>query len=136
MRINLLIIEIDDLFRQSLLDHLLLKAHRVFVVDMQAGVKRDCQKKHRCDLTRSEWIQTRGPSLLKTLKGIRPFTGVIIMTSYEPLHLSMAGMKLGAFDEILIPFDLGYLSKLIREAYERRRETKKLKNLYPGLVTR
>jgi DNA-binding NtrC family response regulator len=58
----------------------------------------------------------KGLSLLKIARNRWPLVPVILLNSPGRLNLSIAAMKLGAFDELLIPFDMATLSKRIDQA--------------------
>ena len=58
----------------------------------------------------------KGLSLLRTVRNRWPLAPVILLNSHGRLNLSIAAMKLGAFDELLIPFDMATLLKRIDQA--------------------
>lgn len=58
----------------------------------------------------------KGLPLLRTARNRWPSAPVILLNSPGRLNLSIAAMKLGAFDELLIPFDMATLLKRIDQA--------------------
>jgi len=72
-------------------------------------------------------FKQKGLQILRLIKSARPEVEVILLTPSEDhsLALSMEGMRLGAFDDLLIPFDVDVLTTRVREALERRRRESK-----------
>jgi len=119
MPIRLLMIDIDQTFCQNVSQRLLSENHRVFVTDDETEAKRIVQReKIDVVLLGLKELQKRGLSLLKSIKEIRPLTEVILMLPADHLSLSIEGMRLGAFDDLLIPFDMETLLSRIEAAYE------------------
>jgi DNA-binding NtrC family response regulator len=58
----------------------------------------------------------KGLSLLRIIRNRWPLVPVILMSRPGQLNTSIAAMKLGAFDEILIPFDMATLLERIEKA--------------------
>ncbi len=58
----------------------------------------------------------KGLSLLRTIRNRWPLAPVVLMNRPGQLNISIAAMKLGAFDEILIPFDMATLLERIEKA--------------------
>jgi len=67
-------------------------------------------------------LQMGGIHILSRIKEVRPFTEVVMLTTPSVIHLSIEGMKLGAFDDILLPPDVGDLLRIIREAGIKKKE--------------
>jgi DNA-binding NtrC family response regulator len=67
--------------------------------------------------------------LLKAIKEMKPLTEVILMTPAEgpSLFASIQAMKLGAFDDLHIPFDMKKLIERITSARQRKLEKEKEK---------
>ncbi|KGO85048.1 ATPase AAA [Flavobacterium rivuli WB 3.3-2 = DSM 21788] len=71
-----------------------------------------------------------GIYLLKEIKTFSPNTVVILMTAFGKVETAVEGLKLGAFDYILKPWDNDKLIELVKTAVgesrkERKQETKK-----------
>ena len=114
---SVLIVDPDELFRMNLSDRL---RGEQFLVDDTADAEqmRRSLRHRRIDvvlLALKGWGE-RGLALLKEAKAVRPSSQVILIGDGADVSLSMAGMKLGAFDEILTPFDFGHLVARIRAA--------------------
>jgi DNA-binding NtrC family response regulator len=120
---KLLIVEADGVFRQNLALRLQHEKFEVFEADDSEGLHR-LLKRRDVDvvLLGLNGFKERGLSLLKIIKAIRPLTEIILMNSPRDLPLSIAGMKLGAFDDLLLPFDLEALLDRVRKAWARKRE--------------
>jgi DNA-binding NtrC family response regulator len=57
-----------------------------------------------------------GLDLLAQVRQAAPTTEVVLITPAGQVDLSIGGMRLGAFDDIQVPFDIKALSDRIREA--------------------
>jgi len=127
--VKLLIIETDDLFRKHIAERLRLESCRVFEACEEAEAMKVFQRKDLdVVLLGLKGFKKKGLSLLKTIRELRPTTEVILMIPPEDFTLSLEGMKLGAFDDLLIPFDLETLLKRIEAACQKRRDPKPVKN--------
>ena len=58
----------------------------------------------------------KGLSLLRTIRSRWPLAPVILLSRPGQLNISIAAMKLGAFDEILVPFDMATLLAQMEKA--------------------
>jgi len=61
-----------------------------------------------------------GIETLGEIKKIRPMTEVIMLTGYASARVAIKGMKLGAFDYLVKPFDRDELIAKLRMACEKR----------------
>ena len=61
-----------------------------------------------------------GIDTLREMKKIRPLSEVIMLTGHASLQVAMQGMKLGAFDYLIKPFDQDKLIKKLQMACEKR----------------
>lgn len=123
MGAKLLIVEADGLFRHNLALRLGLEKFKVFEAEDSEGLERLLRKRNiDVVLLGLNGFKEKGLSFLKTIKKVRPLTEVILMNSPGDLPLSIAGMKLGAFDDLLVPFDLRALLGQIYKAWARKRE--------------
>ena len=66
-----------------------------------------------------------GIETLKEIKKIRPETEVVMLTGHASVKVGIDGMKSGAYNYILKPFDLNDLVEEINLACEHRRMLKK-----------
>jgi DNA-binding NtrC family response regulator len=66
-----------------------------------------------------------GIDTLKEIKKIKPQTEVIMLTGHASVEAGIEGMKAGAFNYIMKPFDPNELVAEINLAYEQRRIMKK-----------
>ncbi len=102
-----------------------LNDYSVIEAEREDEVKRIVKKK-KIDvvLLGLKGLGRRGLALLKAIKEMHPPTEVILMIPEEEhcLSLSIEGMKLGAFNDVLIPFDLQALFRQIEAAHQRKRE--------------
>ena len=68
-------------------------------------------------------LKNEGMVLIKMIKKKHPAVQVITINSGDQISLSIEGMKLGVFDDFLMPLDLESLISRIREAYEAKKDT-------------
>ena len=124
---RLLIIEMDDLFRRNISERLRMENQQVFDVSGENEAKRIIQRMDMdVVLLGLGGLKKRGLALLREIKRLRPHTEVILLTPSEDLSLSLSieGMKAGAFDDLLVPFDMETLLERVREAYAQRTRKK------------
>ena len=67
-------------------------------------------------------LMAEGIRFLRSLKKSRPRIEVITLSIPSALRLSIEGMKLGAFADLLMPFDLEDLVGKILEAWEQKKK--------------
>jgi len=123
MGVNLLIIETDTTFRNNLVGRLPGEKWRILFAERQAEAKK-IVKRQKIDvvLIGLNALKQEGLLILKMIKKVRPFTEVIIINSSEQIVLSIEGMKLGAFDDFLIPFDIDSLIRRIEDACRQKKQ--------------
>jgi DNA-binding NtrC family response regulator len=61
-----------------------------------------------------------GIETLREIKKIKPMTEVIMLTGHASVQVAIEGMRLGAFDYLMKPFDRDELIKKLRLACEKR----------------
>jgi len=113
----LLVIETDMLFRENLARHLQQRGFAVCTARNQQEIARAFS---RHDIAVALLgLGGLGRDALKHLQFIlecSPATRVILLSTPDLLHYSIEGMKLGAFDEMLVPYDIDLLCTRIRQA--------------------
>jgi DNA-binding NtrC family response regulator len=128
MVVKVLVIDTDATFCQNLSQRLLLENYQVFATTDEAEGKRIIQRE-RIDvvLLGLKGLKYRGLSLLKTIKHLKPLTEVILMLPAEHLALSIEGMRAGAFDDLLMPFDIETMLARIKTAHQHKQELERAK---------
>lgn len=66
---------------------------------------------------------------LRTLKKLHPDTPVVLMTAYADVQLAVKGLKNGAADFVIKPWDNDELVRTLRDAVEKSREVVTLDEL-------
>ena len=125
---KLLIVEIDDAFRRHLAERLRVEYFKVYEACQESEARQILQRKIiDVVLLGMREFKQGGLTLLKTIKEIKPLIEVILMTPAEgiSLHASIQAMKLGAFDELHIPFDMKKLMERIAAARLRKQGNEK-----------
>ena len=92
-------------------------------------------KKHPIDvvLLSLNDLKKEGMVFIKMIKKKHPAVQVITINSGDQISLSIEGMKLGVFDDFLMPLDLDSLILRIREAFQAKKEAQVVK---PSLFQR
>lgn len=125
MALKLLILHPDDSFRKHLSERMRLENYRV-AESYPAAETMEILQACRFDVI---LLKVSGPTperlaALGKIKGLCPDTEVILLTSQEEhtLQGSIQAMRMGAFDELIVPLDIGVLHRRIRDAHERRKD--------------
>ncbi len=119
MRPSILIVDDDDIMRETLSEVLKKNGYEVYT-DGSGSAALLTIKKHIIDLI---LLDMRLPDLdgLEVLKRIKEFDTdilVIIMTAYSDVQTAVSAMKLGAYHYINKPFELEELKLLIEKSLE------------------
>jgi DNA-binding NtrC family response regulator len=129
---TVLVIEIDDAFRRHLAERLRMENFKVYEA---------CQKVEALQILKGKNIDVvllgkrefkqDGLILLRSIKEMKQLTEVILMTPSESASLSASiqAMKLGAFDDLKIPFEMKTLIAQITAAHQRKTNWKNEKRL-------
>ncbi|GBC60035.1 response regulator [Desulfonema ishimotonii] len=124
MFITLLIVDEDSPFRRNLFQRLRREKYDILLTGEKDEAGQMVRRKNiDVILINLDGMGREGLAILKTVKGISPSTEAIILNSSKQIALSIKGMKLGAFDDFLVPFDIESLISRIRDAYRRRTDT-------------
>jgi DNA-binding NtrC family response regulator len=129
---KLLIVELDDAFRRHLAERLRSENFKVYEACEENEAKQVVQRKI-IDVVLLGMREFKQGSLilLKAIKELKPLIEVILMTPTESTSLSASiqAMKLGAFDDLHIPFDMKKLIERIVAAKQRKLEREKAMKL-------
>jgi DNA-binding NtrC family response regulator len=118
--IDILIVDDDDGFRESLTSRLKRRGHRpVSVRSARSGLKLACEQTFPLALVDIRMPELDGVSLLKELKTVRPFMEVVLLTGYATVETAIEAMKLGAYDYLTKPFEPVKLDVIVEKAYEK-----------------
>jgi DNA-binding NtrC family response regulator len=121
--VRLLVIETDDLFRSNVAERLRLESYKVYEACQEIEARKVIERKNiDVVLLGLRGLRQRGLTFLKGIKKFRPLIEVILIIPSEEISLSIEGMKLGAFDDILMPFDMETLLDRIQAAYRQKKE--------------
>ncbi len=122
------------MLQEHLVRYLKADDWRIFNSRQQKDIKR-ILKKHPIDVVLMSLndLKKEGMALIKMIKKKHPAVQVITVNSGDQISLSIEGMKLGVFDDFLMPLDLDSLILRIREAFQAKKEVKVIK---PSLLQR
>jgi len=114
-----LIIEAGNVLQEHLALHVKTMDFRIFNTRHQKEIKKNI-KQNKIDvvLLSLNDLKKEGLALIKMIKKMRPAIRIITINNGEQISLSIEGMKLGAFDDFLMPLDLDSLISRIYEAYQ------------------
>jgi DNA-binding NtrC family response regulator len=126
MRANLLLIETDHLFRMNLSRRLDGGGIQIFPADRPPEIKR-LIKKQKIDVALLDLsgLKVDGLKILQMIKKLNPLVEVITLNAAGQVPLSIDAMKLGAFDDLLIPVSIDTLTERIKAACAQKRENEK-----------
>ena len=126
MVLNLLIIEADDFFRKNLVQRLNDERWRILFVENQIeAIKMIKRKKIDVVLLGLKGLKKEGLMLLKDIKNTRSLIEVITINTSDQIILSIESMKMGAFDDFIVPFDIESLTRRIWEAHQKKKDNEK-----------
>ncbi|MHC1743678.1 MAG: response regulator [Syntrophobacteraceae bacterium] len=121
--IKILVIETDETYRRNLAERVRLEGYRVYEACREAEAQQIIEKK-KVDVVLLGFAgdKQRGLALLRAIRQLHPCPEVILLTFADEhsLAASIEGMKLGAFDELLVPFNVDTLLRRIQEAWQRK----------------
>ncbi len=122
------------MLQEHLVRYLKANDWRIFNSRQQKDIKR-MFKKHPIDvvLLNLNDLKKEGMALIKTIKKKHPAVQIITVNNGDQIALSIEGMKLGIFDDFLMPLDLDSLILRIREAYQAKKDAEVFK---PSLFQR
>lgn len=119
----MLFIETDYLYRINLSNRLAQGDFRIFSANQPKEINRLIKKK-KIDVALLDLsgLKLEGLKILSLIKKLNPLTEVITLNGSGNMGLSIDGMKLGAFDDLLIPFDMKTLMERIKRAYAQKKQ--------------
>jgi DNA-binding NtrC family response regulator len=124
-QVQILIVEADEAFRRTVTERLRSDGAVVFEAGNEPEA-RDIVQRHNIDvvLLGGKGIRQSGLPLLRLLKESQPMIEVILLSlaEHHSLYVSIEAMKLGAFDDILIPCDIKTLLDRIHTASRHKKE--------------
>ena len=128
MQHHLLIIEEDNSFRNSLAQRLNMESFKVYTSARFQDIKRLIKRKP-IDVVLLSLVELKeeGLEILSMVKHFVPSLEVILINASNAITLSIRGMKLGAYDDFLLPLDFKPLLDCIKEAAVRSRKRRKEK---------
>ena len=121
---NVLIIDDEEDFVQAINERLTLRQMAVgTALDGAAGM-RELERNPNTDVVLLD-IMMPGMSGIETLRQIKashPGVEVIMLTGHATVETAIEGMKLGAFDYLLKPYDMDTLLQKLQAATDRARQ--------------
>jgi DNA-binding NtrC family response regulator len=123
MEVTILIIEGDGMLQEHLARRWETQNWHILKSKQPKDIRR-ILKKHAADvvLMNLNDLKQEGMGLIKMIKKKHPAVQVITINSGDQISLSIKGMKLGVFDDFLMPLDLESLISRILEAYQTKKE--------------
>lgn len=125
MSLKVLIIHSDDYFRANLLERMRLEKYLACEASPETEA-REVLRERSFDvvLLGVTGNRQKSLSLLRSIKELQHQAEVILLTAGKEhsLSSSMQAMRLGAFDDLLVPVDMNALLKRVQEAYKTSRK--------------
>lgn len=123
---TVLIVETDQAFRHNLAEWITGSGFRsCLAADGPEGERMVRKEEFDVAVIGLLGLEREGLGLLRFIKELHPFTEVILIASREQLHLSIEGMKLGAFDDLRPPIDRDELLSRVHDACRTRRRNRR-----------
>lgn len=121
-----MLIESEHRFRANLLKRLDREDFELFSAEQRADIKR-LIKGNSIDvaLLNLSGFKPERFKIMQLIKKTTPLTEVITLSASGNTALSIEAMKLGAFDDIPVPFDINTLIGRIQAACQKKREAEK-----------
>jgi DNA-binding NtrC family response regulator len=125
---KVLIIETDQTFRQSLAQWISSSGFEGRLAsDGPEGEEIAREEEFAVVIIGLLGLGREGLGVLRMIKELHPLTEVILIAGHEQLTLSIEGMKLGAFDDLRAPIDMGELVSRVRDACLKRKHNLRIK---------
>jgi len=123
MKHTILVVDDEKDIRDLFQDVLVQEGYQVFTATNGAEAI-SLGKRNRLDLALVDIKMPGmdGIEVFQKLKKVKKDMEAIILTGYGTLKTAKEAMRLGAYDYLTKPFDLGLVKNIIREALERKKE--------------
>jgi DNA-binding NtrC family response regulator len=119
MKPIIILIELENSLRINLAQHLRLEGFEVFETDHVSEVDEYFSNiAIALTILSLEALKQEGIAMLRKIRQHFPHAKVITINSAERFDLSIECMRLGAYDDFLIPFDFEALMASVRQAME------------------
>jgi DNA-binding NtrC family response regulator len=119
---NILIVDDEEEFRDLTVK--ILNKRGVSAQGAESGEKAlEILRRSRIDVVLLD-VKMPGMDGIETLRHIRnesPLVEVVLLTGHASVESGIEGMKLGAFDYLMKPIEIGPLLEKLAEAYEKKR---------------
>ncbi len=124
--IKVLIIDNDSLSRSSIASYLQKKGCYV----LETGRPQDAIKALRAEefdvvLLNLAAMKEESTSIILGIREIQAAAKIILLTSPIEISISIQCMKLGAFDDLLVPVDVEVLFSRVKDAWKKKQKEKK-----------
>ena len=114
---KILIVEPDSGVRAALAQHIRQHAMEVSEIDCAADVFQHLNASpYQLVLVDLEGLKREGLAIIRMIRADFPEIKIITLNTHEQLDLSIEGMRLGAWDDFLIPFAIDNLIVCIKSA--------------------
>lgn len=123
-----MIIDADSGFREHLARYMHGRKWKILFADGLDEAKKSVKRRNiDVVLLGMSSLKSEGLAILRMIKNVSKETEVIMLGSVDQIAFSIEGMKLGAFDDFMGPFDIDALTRRIEEAriQKKKRQEKK-----------
>ncbi|MBW1642412.1 MAG: response regulator [Deltaproteobacteria bacterium] len=125
---RLLMVESDNLFWSRLVERLRQERFHVYMTDADCRFEiNEMLKKNKIDVVVIDLseLKREGLMILESIQQSQPMTEVILINSSDQISLSIEGMKLGAYNDFMLPLDMDYFLSGVREAVFKKKQQEK-----------
>jgi two-component system, NtrC family, response regulator AtoC len=128
--VNILVVDDDEIVRESLLEWLREDGYRVEAAeDGFKALEKFKERSWNIALVDLKMPKMDGLELMEKIKEIRPETQVIIITAYATVNTAVQAIKVGAYDYLVKPFNPEELSLIIKRLVESQSLIKEISHL-------
>lgn len=122
--INVLVVVYEEQFKRKIMSFLSAEKFHVFEPESEREVVGifESEKTIHVAVVDIQLAEKKGLRCVEFIKHNYNKTEVIILNNTDQIGLSIQGMRLGAFDDIMVPFDMETLKEKILMAYHYGKE--------------
>ena len=121
MKPEILIIDSEALTRFSLASRLRQEGYQVREAEGRVEAEQTVRDRDiRVALLDLRGLDDDALRLVQGIKSSSPETEIILLTSRDKIALSIQGMKMGCFDDLMAPYDTSVLLTRVRDAWDNR----------------
>ena len=116
---KILVVDDEESIRDLCKRILKLRKYEVDLAeDGEKAIEKILKQKYDLVITDLKMGEINGLDVIRKIKSVSPSTDVIIITGYASTETAMQAIKLGTFDCLQKPFDVGKLTLIVNRCIE------------------